>query len=219
MILDPLDDTACLGALTADIRARVRTGDRTLVGLARELGSTAALVRWIRDLPQRDDRGDATDGPREAACAPTQRFRIGAHDPNCVERAATYVAVAELLDPRPSRWLSTVRTPAGALHTLPMEDGRKVVLDPLVVVGAPVGNPQAPASVRNAISIGGVRISVSLDRALRVASRAIVLAGPSLAEVAGRAALSAAGIPPGMLVPIERALRAEGLTLGLPAPR
>jgi len=132
MILPPKNDVVCLGHITAHVARLVDCQDRSIAGLARELGSTAALVRWIRSLPQRDDVGQRDDGPKVGACAPPQRLRVPAPDPNCVERAALYLAVAELLDAGPSRWLDTIRTDAGLLHTLPIEDGRAVVLDPQV---------------------------------------------------------------------------------------
>ncbi len=131
MILPPKNDVTCLGQITEDVQQRLAAGDRSIAALARELGSTAALVRWIRSLPQRDDHGVVGDGPKVEACAPPQRLRIPAPDPNCVERAALYLAVAELLDPVPRRWLATIR-PAAGLHTLPIENGRAVVLDPQV---------------------------------------------------------------------------------------
>jgi hypothetical protein len=88
-------------------------------------------VTYIRGLPQRDDDGEAKDGPKVETCEPPQRLRIPAEDPNCVERAALYVAVAELIDPKPVRQLATLDTPIG-LHTFPIENGAPVILDPRV---------------------------------------------------------------------------------------
>lgn len=48
-----------------------------------------------------------------------------------VERAALYVAVAELIDATAPRQLATVDTPLG-LHTFPVENGIPVILDPRV---------------------------------------------------------------------------------------
>ncbi len=48
-----------------------------------------------------------------------------------MERAATFLAVAELIDPRPVRQLATLDTPVG-LHTFPVENGAPVILDPKV---------------------------------------------------------------------------------------
>ena len=55
--------------------------------------------------------------------------------------------------------------------------------------------------------------------ALRVAARAVAIAGPSMARPAASLALASVGVPPAALGSIEQALRAEGLTLGLPSSR
>lgn len=218
MILDPINDRTCLDALTAQVRQRVdpRAPDRSMLALARELGSTAALVRWLREQPQRDDTGAPDDGPRVDACRPSQRVRFLPSDPNCVERSLAYLAVAELIDPQPARRLATTQTPAGLLHTYPLENDQVVVLDPQVRNG---GEPTC--CVRNGFGRHTLRLQISptLDRALRVAARAVAIAGPSMARPAASLALASAGVPPAMLGPIEQALRAEGLTLGLPTPQ
>ncbi len=131
MIIAPLNDQACLGSITEVVRSLVTAHDPELLALARELGSTAAVIRWLRSLPQRDDNGTAGDGPKIDACAPAQRLRLPAPDPNCVERAALYVLLGEFLDPGPPRRLATVDTPVGR-HTLPVESDQPVVLDPRV---------------------------------------------------------------------------------------
>ena len=129
MIANPHNDRACLGAITKEVAAMVERQDPELVAIAEERGSVEALVSWIRALPQRDDTGLQGDGPKVEACRPAQRLRVPTEDPNCVERAALYVGVAELLDPTRVRRLATVETPAG-LHTFPTEDGEPVILDP-----------------------------------------------------------------------------------------
>ncbi|MEZ4362179.1 MAG: hypothetical protein R3B48_18470 [Kofleriaceae bacterium] len=48
-----------------------------------------------------------------------------------MERAALYLAVAEMIDPHPVRQLATLDTPIG-LHTFPLENGAPVILDPQV---------------------------------------------------------------------------------------
>lgn len=216
MIVDPINDRVCLDALTAEARKRVEGAnpDRALAALARELGSVAALVRWTREQPQRDDRGDVLDGPRVNACRPTQRLRFDALEPNCVERAVLYLTVAELIDPGPRRWLDTMRTSSGLLHTFPRENGVMVVLDPIIpsIRPVPVTTPVAHAP-RN--GIGAPRLHPSVVRALRVAARAAAIAGPSLAVPAASIALASVGVPPVALVSLERALRADGLTLGI----
>jgi hypothetical protein len=127
----PFNDLHCLGSITEVIAEMVKNQDPVLVELATKHDTTAKLATWIRTLPQRDDDGDPTDGPKVEACAPVQRLRIPAEDPNCVERASLYIAVGELIDPRPNRQLATLDTPVG-LHTFPVEDGAPIVLDPRV---------------------------------------------------------------------------------------
>lgn len=131
MIADPHNDHACLSAITEEMIARVTDRDPQIAAVADAHADTAELAAWLRSLPQRDDEGRPDDGPKVEACEPAQRLRVPADDPNCVERAALYVAAAELIDPGPMRQLATARTPGG-LHTYPLEDGEPVVLDPLV---------------------------------------------------------------------------------------
>lgn len=135
MILPPLNDEACLGSITDIARTLVTARDPELTALAHELGSAPAVVRWLRSLPQRDDLGRPGDGPKVAACSPPQRLRLPAPDPNCVERATLYLVLGELLAPEVGRRLATVET-EGGLHTLPVEAGAPVVLDPRVTRNA-----------------------------------------------------------------------------------
>jgi hypothetical protein len=148
VIGEPVNDHACLDGVTAVIAELVTRDDAALRELADRHGTTTALATWIRYLPQRDDDGDPADGPKVAACSPPQRLRIPAPDPNCVERAALFVAVAELIDPAPVRQLATVDTKVGP-HTFPIEDGFPVVLDPKVSRNALAGglHRNAPAPV------------------------------------------------------------------------
>jgi len=127
----PFNDQRCLGAVTEVVAELVRTHDPVIVELAEKYPTVEALTDWLRSLPQRDDDGDKEDGPKVDECEPPQRLRIPAEDPNCVERSATWIAVAELLDPRPVRQLATLETPVG-LHTFPIENGAPIVLDPRV---------------------------------------------------------------------------------------
>lgn len=131
MIGLPFNDGACLGAVTELIAGLVETRDEVLVQLAAQHPSTDALQGWLRGLPQRDDLGELDDGPKVDACSPPQRLRIAPSDPNCVERAALYLGVAELIDPHPVRQLATLDTPLG-MHTFPVENGAPVILDPRV---------------------------------------------------------------------------------------
>jgi hypothetical protein len=127
----PFNDLRCLGTISELLVDLVEQKDPVLVELASKHGSTEALAAWIRTLPQRDDDGDDGDGPRVEACEPSQRLRIAPQDPNCVERAALYLGVAELIDAKPVRQLATLDTPVG-LHTFPLENGAPIVLDPRV---------------------------------------------------------------------------------------
>ncbi len=131
MIGLPFNDHRCLGSITEVVAELVATGDPVIVAMAREHRTTEGLVSYIRSLPQRDDDGVRHDGPKVEACEPPQRLRIPAEDPNCVERSALYIAVAELIDPHTTRQLATLDTPMG-LHTFPVENGVPVILDPKV---------------------------------------------------------------------------------------
>ncbi len=103
MIALPFNDHTCLGSITEVVAELVSTRDPVIVELAEKHPTLQALAGYIRALPQRDDDGIKTDGPKVEACEPPQRLRIGAEDPNCVERAALYVAVAEMIDPHAIR--------------------------------------------------------------------------------------------------------------------
>lgn len=131
MIALPFNDYKCLASISEVISEMTETRDPVLVELAGNHKNTKSLVEYIRNLPQRDDDGESEDGPKVESCSPPQRLRIPAPDPNCVERAALYLAAAELIDPRPVRQLATLDTPVG-LHTFPVENGAPVILDPRV---------------------------------------------------------------------------------------
>ncbi|MBE7448601.1 MAG: hypothetical protein HS111_06875 [Kofleriaceae bacterium] len=131
MILPPLTDHACLGPITDIARQLVAQPDPQLAARAHELGTPQAAIRWLRSLPQRDDTGDPNDGPRVEACSPPQRLDLYSSAPNCVERSTIQAIIAEILDPEPKRRLATINTPVGR-HTLLVENGQPVVLDPRV---------------------------------------------------------------------------------------
>lgn len=81
MIAVPLNDRDCLDKMTAlAVEATKRNDVRAL---AQRFTTPRQLAAWIRSLPQRDDDGNAADGPR-VTCDVSQRVRIGADDPNCV---------------------------------------------------------------------------------------------------------------------------------------
>jgi hypothetical protein len=125
------NDLTCLGTITEVVADLVARRDLLLAELAVKYRTTEALAAWIRSLPQRDDEGIPGDGPKVHACEPPQRLRIPAPDPNCFERAALYIGVAELIDPWPVRQLATLDFAWGR-HTFPIEAGAPVVLDPRV---------------------------------------------------------------------------------------
>lgn len=132
MIAVPFNDYECLGTITEVIAELVDQREPALVELAALHDTTDSLQAWMRSLPQRDDLGDPQDGPRVDACSPPQRLRLDPEDPNCVERAALYLGVAELIDPHPVRQLATLDVVSVGKHTLPLEHGAPVVLDPRV---------------------------------------------------------------------------------------
>jgi hypothetical protein len=155
VIAEPLNDLECLSQMTQVARDGTTRAD--MKGLAARFDTTKALAAWIRSLPQRDDGGDAADGPR-VACDVSQRARLAPGDPNCVERGILYLAAAELIDARPVRQLATIDINARVRHTFPLEDGEPVVLDPTVP--------------RNALRAGAFQLRngaacCSPDRALR----------------------------------------------------
>jgi len=129
MIGLPMNDRGCLYAISEVVQQLVDARDPVLVELAEQYPTTQLLIAYIRSLPQRDDHGARSDGPRVRACMPSQRLRFGAEDPNCVERAALFIGVEELHDSAPVRQLATIDTEAG-LHTLPLVHGKAIILDP-----------------------------------------------------------------------------------------
>jgi hypothetical protein len=125
------NDLTCLGKISEIVAQVVDERPDWLVELATRFADTEELAAWIRSLPQRDDEGTPRDGPKVIACAPWQRLRLPAEDPNCVERSALYLAVAELIEPWPVRRLSTLDFSWGR-HTFPIEEGEPLVLNPRV---------------------------------------------------------------------------------------
>jgi hypothetical protein len=146
----PFNDLTCLGSISEVVAELVRNRDEVIAEIAEKHTTTASLADWIRGLRQRDDEGDKHDGPKVEECKPPQRLRVPAPDPNCVERAALYIAAAELIDPHPVRQLATLDTPIG-LHTFPVENGAPVILDPRVPRNALTGgmflHGQAPVAI------------------------------------------------------------------------
>jgi len=205
VISTPHNDDECLGPVTDQIAEMVRRRDPTLVELARQLRTLDALAHFIRSLPQRNDESDLLDGPKVAACTPWQRLRIPAPDPNCFERAAKYMAVGELIDPTPIRQLATSMTPRGP-HTVCMEDGVVVHLDPMTprnAIEGGLGHPASmslPESIEWATSIaeepasawpGGERRVRNAREVIRGLQAGIPLTGDTMADVAFALALAA----------------------------
>ena len=85
MIALPFNDYSCLGSITEVIAELVENQDPVITELAQQHSTREGLIAYIRGLPQRDDDGEKDDGPKVEACAPPQRLRIPAADPNCVE--------------------------------------------------------------------------------------------------------------------------------------
>jgi hypothetical protein len=144
------NDLTCLSAISEEMVDLVERRDPLLGEIAQKYPTTEALAAWIRSLPQRDDFGTPGDGPKVEACEPVQRLRIPAPDPNCVERAALYLGVAELIDPYPVRQLATLDFDWGR-HTFPIENGAPVVLDPRISAeelarGVATAEPPAPVA-------------------------------------------------------------------------
>lgn len=107
MILDPVNDEACLGQLTKIARELHAT---TLVQtVARRLGSRAAVIRWIQSLPQADD--DGGEAVRFIQCDVPQRVRLLPDDPNCVERSVGALMLLEVIEPKTPRALATIDRP------------------------------------------------------------------------------------------------------------
>lgn len=131
MIIEPLNDRACLGTVTEFVRRMQAERGPELAALAAQFSTTRELARWIRRKPQVDDNGNPDEGPKVYACRPPQRMRLFWETPNCFERTVEYVLLAELIDSAPKRAMATVNTRFGR-HTLPIENNQAVVLDPVM---------------------------------------------------------------------------------------
>jgi hypothetical protein len=188
------NDLTCLGSITEVVAELVQRRDPMLLDLAARHPTTEALAAWVRSLPQRDDEGLPDDGPKVDACQPVQRLRIPAPNPNCVERAALYVGVAEFIDPRPVRQLATLDFDWGR-HTFPIESGAPVVLDPRVT-SADLARAVAPAA-RTPVAID-VTEAIEYTAQLAEVGAAAVRNGPSRAHLARNAirSLVEEGTPP-----------------------
>lgn len=208
MIGVPFDnnDLTCLGTITEVIADLVGRRDPLLAELAATYPTTAALAAWIRSLPQRDDEGIPGDGPKVDACQPPQRLRIPAPDPNCVERAALYLGVAEMIDPWPVRQLATLDLDWGR-HTFPIEAGAPIVLDPRVTseeleraMARHTQNPPGSSSPSAAPTPVAIEVTEALEYTAQLAETGAqaVRNGPSRARLARNAirSLVETGTPP-----------------------
>ena len=209
MIGVPFDnnDLDCLSAITEVMVDLVESSDPLLAKLAQRYPTTEALAAWIRCLPQRDDYGTPGDGPKVTACEPVQRLRIPAPDPNCVERAALYLGVAELIDPHPVRQLATLDFEWGR-HTFPIENGAPVVLDPRVsgeelargvaATAPPTPEPQPEAPSKPAPVAIDVRDAIEYTAQLAEEGTRNLRNGPRLSWLARNAIRSLVdrGTPP-----------------------
>ena len=107
MIVEPINDTDCLGQLTTFAR---ELAPSTLVRLvAQRLGTRENVILWLQSLPQADDHGD--EQVRYIMCDVPQRTRLFPDDPNCVERSFGALMLLEVIDPKTPRALATVDKP------------------------------------------------------------------------------------------------------------
>lgn len=217
MLAAPLNDEDCLSLMMPHAVAAIARAD--VRELAARLRTIAAVVRYLRRMPQRDDGpDDRTKGPR-VACDVPQRVRVPAPDPNCVERALLYLALAELIAPWGVRYLATIELdgPSGRVrHTFPVEDGEPVSLDP------DVAPPHTLAAglhlMRNASGDVGAPLSRlgSLRWAVDLAGDLVKRGGGVDALRHSRAVRDVERIARGML-PVEPATLAWALRVAVPA--
>jgi hypothetical protein len=132
----PLNDRACLGAVSKIALDLIRAADPVVTATAQRFDSFDGFVEWLRALPQYDDLGNPAERPRVAACVPTQRLRLDSTAPNCFERAALALAVGEIKLPA-SHW--RLATTTDGTHTFLVKDGEPVILDPLTPEGSVTG--------------------------------------------------------------------------------
>lgn len=201
------NDLTCLGAITEIVAKKVAENDPEIEKRAAQFASTKELEAHIRALPQRDDDGLPDDGPKVEACTPWQRLRFFPDNPNCVERTAYYVILAERIDPWPLRRMATLDFPWGR-HTFPVEEGAPVVLDPRatyeeLVQAVPPEEREPTRNARRVREVGRSR-----------------LRGPAIwHRLIPDGAPEAAGLPPGALPPAAPPMELPPeLSYGEPAP-
>ncbi len=207
MIIAPINDQVCLSSITEVVRDLVHRRDHVIGEIAGRFPNTGQLAAWIRSLPQHDDNGVPCETPKVESCDPPQRLRIPADDPNCVERTALYVAAAEFIDPKPVRSMATIDTKAGK-HTLPVENGEPIILDPR----------QTRNALRGGLALcapGPIRLSPAraVDFIVELAEEA-ALAAPGGLEMVRGAREVMRGVLLGMVLPDE-AIDDVAITLAL----
>lgn len=190
MILPPETDHECLTALSEYAAELVRNRDPDLLALTSRHATVESLADEITELPQRDDKGDPSDGPRLDACQPSQRLWLMNPRPNCFERTFRLIAGGEEIDPSRTYQAETVRLPVG-YHTLPIVDGEPMILDPKTsrnaidaarFLGRQRRNGSAPSAI--AMTPGD-----AIDWIARIATEpaARIAGGPARVERAHRA--------------------------------
>ena len=206
MIVAPVNDQVCLGSIIEVVRDLVQNHDHTTREIASRFSTTGELAAWIRSLPQHDDNGVPGELPKVDECRPPQRLDLFSGSPNCVERAALFLACAEYIDPKPRRTLATIDTKAGK-HTLPVEDGEPVILDP----------SQTRNALRGGLALCAPAIRISPARAVdfitELAEDAAAMA-PGGVELVHGAREVMRGALLGMVIPDE-AIEDVAITLAL----
>jgi len=125
VIVEPINDTECLGQLTTLAR---ELAPSTLVRLvAQRLGTRDNVILWLQSLPQADDHGD--EQVRYIMCDVPQRTRLFPDDPNCVERSFGALMLLEVIDPKTPRALATVDKPLRHTGLVERYDGHWHAVD------------------------------------------------------------------------------------------
>ena len=213
MISYPLNDEDCLYPIT--VHAIVAMDRDDVRELAARLETLDAADEYLRRLPQLEDGpDDDTPCAPHVQCDVPQRVRVIPRDPNCVERALARMALGELIDPRLVRHLMTIDLAPGVRHTLLVEDGEPIWLEP---ARAPRNALRAGVHlVRNARGDQGAPLAPvqALDWAVRLIGDD-ASASPTTQNRHDRAMTDVARIADGLL-PIEPAALSWALKLAVP---
>ena len=125
MILEAVNDKACLSQLTAVARELAR--NPLTYQLAARLGSCRAVYAWLHSLPQSDDDGKET--LQAIVCDVPQRLRVFPDDPNCFERTLAALALCEVLEPETPRCAVTIERPVRHTSLAELRDDRWEPID------------------------------------------------------------------------------------------